>query len=51
MRNILWDYEKSRYRGWIGGAVWWYWPVIWLWEYPRNWIVIWWKFDSPWRTK
>lgn len=24
-------------RGWINGAAWWYWPVIVLWERPRNW--------------
>lgn len=29
----------GRFRGWIGGAVWWYWPVIVLWEWPRNWIL------------
>jgi ribosomal protein S27AE len=37
--RIIWDSSRQRYRGWIGGAVWWYWPFILLWEWPRNWVM------------
>ena len=47
---------SEKKRGWFclfgyGPAVWWYWPVILFWEWPRNFIVNWWRLDGPWRER